>query len=118
MDMPWRKLTDRQKKLVWDGTDTFYGVKGLFEYLETKKYKMHVRVFVSHFKSPFTCPSCKGTRLKAEAAQVKIAGHSISEFCSMTLADLEQFMSKLTLAAHEAQGYRNLCAKSANACAF
>ena len=61
MDTPWKELTDRQRKLIWEGTESFYGVKGLFEYLETKKYKMHIRVFLSRFKSPFICPTCKGS---------------------------------------------------------
>lgn len=103
MDAPWKSLTDRQRKLIWDGTDSFYGVKGLFEYLETKKYKMHIRVFLSRFKSPFTCPTCHGTRLKPEAQQVKVAGRSISELCSMTLEDLERIMNQLTLKPHEQQ---------------
>ena len=59
MDVPWNKLSEKQRQLVWNGTEDFYGVKGLFEYLDTKKYKMHVRVFISRFKSPFICPTCK-----------------------------------------------------------
>ncbi|NCN95857.1 MAG: excinuclease ABC subunit A, partial [Bdellovibrionales bacterium] len=64
MDVPWNKLTKKQQQAIWDGTKDFYGVKGLFEYLEEKKYKMHVRVFLSRFKSPFTCETCHGSRLK------------------------------------------------------
>jgi excinuclease ABC subunit A len=102
-DTPWKRLTERQRKLIWDGTESFYGVKGLFEYLETKKYKMHIRVFLSRFKSPFTCPTCKGTRLKPEAQQVKVDGHSISELGSVTIEELAKKMSKLTLKPHEQQ---------------
>jgi excinuclease ABC subunit A len=101
MSLPWKKLTEKQRKLLWDGTDSFYGVTGLFDYLETKKYKMHVRVFLSRFKSPFTCPTCLGTRLKPESQQVKIAGKSISDLTMMTLEDLEKFMLELRLLQHE-----------------
>lgn len=101
MDAPWKTLSDRQRKLIWDGTESFYGVKGLFEYLETKKYKMHIRVFLSRFKSPFTCPTCHGTRLKPEAQQVKVAGYSISQLCSMTLEELSRVTNSITLKPHE-----------------
>jgi excinuclease ABC subunit A len=103
MNTPWKKLTDKQRKLIWGGTETFYGVLGLFEYMDTKKYKMHVRVFISRFKSPFTCPTCHGTRLKPEVQQVKIAGHSISDYCAMTLEELRAFMDKIKLQPHEEQ---------------
>jgi excinuclease ABC subunit A len=103
MDTPWKSLTDRQRKLIWEGTETFYGVKGLFEYLETKKYKMHIRVFLSRFKSPFTCPTCHGSRLKPEAGQVKINGFSISQLAAMTLEDLRTTVDQLSLKPHETQ---------------
>ena len=101
MDAPWNRLTEKQRQLIWNGTDTFYGVKGLFEYLETKKYKMHVRVFISRFKSPFPCSACGGSRLKPEAQRVRVAERSISELCSMTIEDLFRFADQLTLPPHE-----------------
>jgi excinuclease ABC subunit A len=103
MDAPWKSLTDRQRQLIWDGTESFYGVRGLFEYLETKKYKMHIRVFLSRFKSPFTCPTCKGSRLVPEAQQVKVDGYSISELTAVTIEELAKRMATLTLKPHEQQ---------------
>ncbi|NQZ01532.1 MAG: excinuclease ABC subunit A, partial [Bdellovibrionales bacterium] len=50
MHTPWEELAPKQRKAIWEGNDSFYGVLGLFEYLETKKYKMHVRVFLSRYK--------------------------------------------------------------------
>ncbi len=97
MDTPWEKLTKKQQTSIWEGTKDFYGVKGLFEYLEEKKYKMHVRVFLSRFKSPFTCPTCHGSRLKPEALQVKIKDKSIGDLAAMTLIDLSRFMDSLEL---------------------
>jgi excinuclease ABC subunit A len=79
----------------------------LFEYLETKKYKMHVRVFISRFKSPFTCPTCKGSRLKPEALQVLIRGRSVADLTRMTLEDLHKFMENVELSEYEA----TLCAE-------
>lgn len=97
MHKPWEELTPRQKKNIWEGTENFYGVLGSFEYLETKKYKMHVRVFLSRYKNPFPCPECKGTRLKPETQQILIHGYSISDLSAMTIEDLGRFMNDLTL---------------------
>lgn len=102
MDKSWSDLTEKQRQLIWKGNDDFYGVVGLFEYLETKKYKMHVRVFLSRFKSPFTCPTCKGSRLKPEALQVLIRGKSVADLGSMTIEDLYKFVREIELTDYEA----------------
>lgn len=97
VNTPWNKLPKAQRDILWKGDDKFFGVVGLFEYLETKKYKMHVRVFLSRYKSPFTCPTCKGARLKPESSYVKIAGHTIHEFSSMTIGELHRTFAKINL---------------------
>jgi excinuclease ABC subunit A len=94
---PWKDLPQEERDLIWNGTDSFYGVKGLFEYLETKKYKMHVRVFMSRFKSPFECPDCQGSRLKAQVRQVLVGGKPITDLSSMTITDLYNHMQTLKL---------------------
>lgn len=101
MDLPWSELSEKQRQLIWQGNDDFYGVKGLFEYLDTKKYKMHVRVFISRFKSPSICPTCKGARLKAEALQVMMRGNSIADLTAMTLEELYAFVLKVELSEYE-----------------
>ncbi len=94
---PWDELPQEHRDMVWKGTDDFFGVEGLFEYLETKKYKMHVRVFLSRFKSAFSCPSCHGSRLRAESQFVLIDGLNISQMSGMTVEELHTRLSKLTL---------------------
>lgn len=94
---PWRDLPKAQRDWIWKGDDKFFGVVGLFEYLETKKYKMHVRVFLSRYKSPFTCGKCHGSRLRPESEYIKVGGHSISELSSLTIGELYQFLLKLEL---------------------
>lgn len=100
---PWNQLSEEHRNLIWNGTEDFYGVKGLFEYLETKKYKMHVRVFISRFKSPFTCKTCHGTRLKAQVEQVKLSGHTITELSSMTIGQLQKTMTDFQLSPTQLQ---------------
>ena len=97
VNLPWKVLPKDDRDRLWKGDEKFFGVVGLFEYLETKKYKMHVRVFLSRYKSPFTCPTCKGSRLKPESEYVKVGGHTIGKLAAMTVGDLNQVMMKLEL---------------------
>lgn len=94
---PWKLLPKEHRNLIWNGNEDFFGVVGLFDYLETKKYKMHVRVFLSRYKSPFTCSTCKGSRLKPESQYVKINGHTIGDLTAMTIGELHKIMSSLKL---------------------
>ncbi len=94
---PWNQLPPEERSLIWSGNDDFFGVVGLFDYLETKKYKMHVRVFLSRYKSPFTCPACKGARLKPETRFVKVAGYTFMELSAMTIGELYRAMEQMNL---------------------
>jgi len=82
-DTPWYKLTDDQKKWVIDGTPGYkegnwnkqwYGIRRFFEYLESKAYKMHIRVLLSKYRSYTPCPACAGARLKTESLLWRIGG--------------------------------------------
>lgn len=97
MNEPWETLPAKQKKMIWDGTKEFYGVKGLFDWLETKKYKMHVRVFLARFKTAEPCKVCSGTRLKPEVQNILIQDHSITDMSQMTVEDLSTVLKSLTL---------------------
>ncbi len=75
-DTPWNKLTPEQKHWVVDGNPNYkegqwgkmwYGIKRFFAYLETKSYKMHIRVLLSKYRSYTTCPQCNGARLTTQA---------------------------------------------------
>lgn len=94
---PWKDLPAHQKKQLWDGTEDFFGIRGLFEYLEDMKYKMHVRVFISRYRSPFICPDCKGARLRSEALHVFIQGKNIQNFSEMTVEELCETFKKMQL---------------------
>jgi excinuclease ABC subunit A len=98
---PWEKLPAQHKEMIWKGHKKWFGVLGLFEYLETKKYKMHIRVFLSRYKSSFVCPTCHGDRLKPEINQITFKDFSISALCKFTLKELEDFFKKLKLSDFE-----------------
>lgn len=94
---PWNRLSSVAREKVWNGDDKFYGVVGFFEYLETKKYKMHVRVFLSRYKSPQPCNVCKGSRLKPETQLFLVGGKPIAELSGMTIGNLYKFINGLAL---------------------
>ncbi len=96
---PFRDLTAAQRDAIVEGDrkEDFLGVKGFFAWLERKKYKLHVRVFLSRYRGYATCPDCNGTRLRAEARAVKIAGRSITEVCQMTVKEARPFFDSLQL---------------------
>ena len=98
-NVPWRQLTVEQRRLVLEGDpeNDFDGVKGFFNWLERKKYKLHVRVFLSRYRGYATCPDCGGTRLRAEARAVRVAGKSITEICKLTVKEARVFFSTLQL---------------------
>jgi len=71
---PFRSLPKSTQTLLWEGDDSFDGINNFFEYMEGKRYKLHVRVLLSRYRTPVECPACHGSRLKPDARFVKIAG--------------------------------------------
>jgi excinuclease ABC subunit A len=105
LDVPFRQLSAWQREVIIEGDRKadFPGVKGFFGWLERKKYKLHVRVFLSRYRGYALCPDCRGTRLRAEARAVKIAGRSITEVCQMTVKEARPFFQALQLSAAESK---------------
>src|SRR5499427_2358653 len=79
LDVPFRDLTLEER------TSIMKAVREFFEYLETKKYKLHVRVFLSRYRGYTVCPECKGSRLRQEARDIFINGKNIADVCRMTI---------------------------------
>jgi excinuclease ABC subunit A len=102
LDVPWYELDAGQQTLIVDGDHGFSGVRGFFQYLERKKYKLHVRVFLSRYRGYSLCSTCGGTRLRVEARQVKIEGKNICQVCSMTVEEAARFFGQLTLSTQQA----------------
>ena len=97
--VPWRHLKEeqRQRLLEGDPENDYDGVKGFFAYLERKKYKLHVRVFLSRYRGYALCPECGGTRLRPEARAVRVAGKTITEICRLTVKEARVFFAELQL---------------------
>jgi excinuclease ABC subunit A len=103
LDVPWAELDEAQQELIQEGDDKFLGIRGFFQYLERKKYKLHIRVFLSRYRGYSTCPECRGSRLRMEARQVKIDGKNICEVCSLTVEDAAKFFNGVQLSPEEAE---------------
>lgn len=97
----WKDLSSAQQKQVWNGSGKFKGVVGYFAALEKKKYKMHVRVFLSRFKSAFPCKECLGTRLKKEVSLARIHGFSISDLTKLRISELFEVLSNIDFTTSE-----------------
>ncbi|PYX71847.1 MAG: excinuclease ABC subunit A [Acidobacteria bacterium] len=102
LDLPWAELELEHQKMIIDGEGRFPGVRGFFNHLERKKYKLHVRVFLSRYRGYSLCSTCNGARLRREARQVKINGRHICDVCSMTVEEASKFFDQLVLTEQEA----------------
>ncbi len=101
LDKPWQALTDEERRLVYEGDGAFPGIKGFFEEVESYRYKLHVRVFLSRYRSQSPCPACAGARLKPAALAVQVAGLTIAQFTALTIEQAAQVLAALPLTAWE-----------------
>ncbi|HEX9101289.1 MAG TPA: AAA family ATPase, partial [Polyangia bacterium] len=107
LDVPWSELQERERRWVLDGDKGYraggwrrgqwYGVRGLWKYLESKKYKMHVRVLLARYRGYDECPDCRGTRLRKEALAVRVGGRTIAQVEAAPVGELPAFLEALPL---------------------
>jgi excinuclease ABC subunit A len=102
LDVPWEDLTAEQQRFIISGDGKFWGIRGFFEHLERKKYKLHVRVFLSRYRGYSVCSECSGLRLRREARQVKINGKDICQVSAMTVEEATRFFTEVQLSRLEA----------------
>jgi excinuclease ABC subunit A len=91
MDIPFAKLKAAQKKAIIKGTPSYYGIEGLFRWLESRTYKMPVRVFLARYRSYDTCNECNGTRFKEETLLYRIGGQNIAQVYARNVEQAFQF---------------------------
>jgi excinuclease ABC subunit A len=97
INVPWFDLTEPQQRFIEEGRGSWAGIRGFFAELERKKYKLHVRVFLSKYRGYATCPDCRGQRLRAEARAVLLDGKNICEVCALTITEAQDFLDTLSL---------------------
>ncbi len=103
MTVPFADLPDFQQNCIIYGDEGWRGLKGFFQWLETKKYKLHVRVFLAKYRGYTKCPDCEGLRLRQAARDVKIGGRSLPEIVEMSIAVAHEFFEKLEMDTERAQ---------------
>ncbi len=94
---PFKQLPREIQQRLWKGDDSFEGIDDFFEYLEGKRYKLHVRVLLSRYRTPFECPGCHGSRLKPDALVVKIAGANMHDVTERTVEGVIGWLDSLPL---------------------
>src|SRR6059036_3965097 len=99
---PWESLSGAARALVYEGDASFAGIKGFFEEVESYRYKLHVRVFLSRYRSQSPCPTCRGARLKPAALAVRVGGLTIAEFTALTVDASARLLGDLAFTAWEA----------------
>jgi excinuclease ABC subunit A len=113
LGVPFCQLSPEEREFIIEGAGGrggrrgrdgayFPGIRGFFDYLEQKKYKLHVRVFLARYRGYTLCPECQGARLRKEAFLVRIAGHDIGQVCRMSIEEARGFFLALQLTAGEA----------------
>jgi excinuclease ABC subunit A len=101
LEVPWAELSEEEKRFVVEGGEGFPGIRGFFRWLERKKYKVHVRVFLSRYRGYLTCPECGGARLRRETRAVQVAGRTIDQVSSLTVQGAQEFFGRLELTEKE-----------------
>ena len=100
-NVPWCELQPGEREFVMQGEGRFPGVRGFIDYLETKKYKLHVRVFLSRYRGYAECTLCRGARLRPEALYVQVGGKNVAEVSRMNIAEANAFFRTLELSPEE-----------------
>lgn len=109
IDVPFEDLPERYQQLVIEGDPDYgkdeehewprawYGVKGYFRWLESKAYKMHVRVLLSRYRAYTPCPACQGRRFQPDTLLYRTSeGLTLADFYQMCIRDAAAFMRNVT----------------------
>ena len=94
---PYKDLSEKELKLLWDGNDAFPGINGFFRWVSTQQQKIQYRIMLARYRGKTICPTCRGSRLRQEASYVKVGNRSITELVSMPIESLRTWFENLEL---------------------
>jgi excinuclease ABC subunit A len=94
---PYSELSDRERASLFKGGSKFYGIDDFFEDMEGRRYKLHIRVFLSRYRRPLICSQCNGKRLRNESLAYKLSGLDIAQLCMMPVSDTVSFFENLDI---------------------
>lgn len=98
---PYGDLSEEQRQLIWTGNKYFKGLNAFFAHIQSKAHKIQYRVLLSRYRGRTVCPDCRGSRLRKDAAYVKISGQSIMDIVLMPLSQVKHFFDNIELNEHE-----------------
>ena len=101
VDVPFHDLAEKQKRWIIEGLGDWYGVRGFFDWLETRTYKMHIRVLLSRYRGYTVCPGCRGARLRPEGLLYRVGGLDIASIVAMPAGRSAEFFESLSLTPFE-----------------
>ncbi|MDX1946551.1 MAG: excinuclease ABC subunit UvrA [Pirellulaceae bacterium] len=113
VDIPYRELSADAQRLIRDGVPerTFGGLTGFFSWLEKRKYKVHLRVYLNRFRTSRECPTCHGQRLNEQALAWRIGGKNLAELTALRIDEALPFLAGLALSDHENRVARQVLAQ-------
>lgn len=94
---PYKDLSSEEREQILKGCPDFYGINDFFEELQSKRYKLHVRVFLSRYRNAVICPACNGKRLQKDALSYKVSGLDIAELCELPVSRLIKFFKDIDI---------------------
>ncbi len=95
-DVPVSRLSAHEREVLIHGRGDFYGVKGFFDWLETKRYKIHVRVLLARYRAYSRCDACGGARLAPPAMWVRFRDRTLAELSELPLSEIQKFFAELS----------------------
>ncbi len=98
---PYSQLTEQEKTILFKGAPNLYGIDAFFAEMEERRYKLHIRVFLSRYRRPVTCSACEGKRLNENALAYRIDGLDIASLCALPIADTTRFFRNLDISPHQ-----------------
>ena len=115
---PYYQLTKEQHDLLWHGCPEFPGIDGFFEWIKSKSYSIQYRVLMARYRGKTICPTCHGSKLKADASYVKINDKSIGDLVHMPIDELAQWFKDLKLESEDAVIAKRLLTEINNRLSF
>ncbi|MBO5984614.1 MAG: excinuclease ABC subunit UvrA [Rikenellaceae bacterium] len=115
---PYYALTEEQKELLWTGNEYFYGINTFFDYIESERRKIQFRVMKARYTGKTTCHTCGGSRLRKEALYVQVGGKNIAQIVRMTVDQLIEFFSTLSLDEHDSHTAERIIVEIRNRLAY
>jgi excinuclease ABC subunit A len=96
-NVPYEALPQSAKDWVWQGGGAYPGIRPFFEYLESKRYKVHVRVMLARYRGYFECQACQGTRFHPHVLGLELWGWPLKQWVQASLQTLHQHLAHITL---------------------